>query len=315
VLPVGPVDLAGRAVGDVIHLLAELIENGLSFSPPHTGVQVSGQLVANGYAVEIEDRGLGMTPEDRANANDRIASNPEFTLSATAQLGLFVVSRLARRHGVRIRLKESPYGGTTAVVLIPLSLIADRTADGEPSDSSSGQLLATSTVGGDARRLSEHGDLESRPHRGRARDPRSGPPPAPFAEPLARPRQPDLTPPTAPRPQRGNPTGWAPPAPPAPPEAEPMPSAGDGNQPAAGGTPNLTPSGLPVRVRQANLAPSLRDADPRAEPEPMSEEAPRSPEQIRRLMSSYQSGTRRGRSDAARQPEDGTAPPADPAGI
>ncbi|MBF9128911.1 sensor histidine kinase, partial [Plantactinospora sp. S1510] len=177
VLPVGPVDLAGRAVGDVIHLLAELIENGLSFSPPHTGVQVSGQLVANGYAVEIEDRGLGMTPEDRANANDRIASNPEFALSATAQLGLFVVSRLAQRHGVRIRLKESPYGGTTAVVLIPLNLITERTADGEPAGSSTGQQLAASTVGGDARRLSEHGDPESRPaYRGRSRDPRGGPP-------------------------------------------------------------------------------------------------------------------------------------------
>ncbi|MFC6017677.1 nitrate- and nitrite sensing domain-containing protein [Plantactinospora solaniradicis] len=320
VLPVGPVDLAGRAVGDVIHLLAELIENGLSFSPPHTSVQVSGQLVANGYAVEIEDRGLGMSPEDRANANDRIASNPEFTLSATAQLGLFVVSRLARRHNVRIRLKESAYGGTTAVVLIPLSLIADRTADGEPSGSSSGQHLAPSTVGGDVRRLAERGDPESRPpHRGRYRDPRGGPPPAPFAEPLVRPGhappEPDLRPPTAPGPERGAATGWAPPAPPAPAEAEPTPSAGVGGQPAAGGTPNLTPSGLPVRVRQANLAPSLRDADPRAEPEPVSEEAARSPEQIRRLMSSYQSGTRRGRSDAARQPEDGTASPPDPAGI
>jgi signal transduction histidine kinase len=124
VLPTGEYGLAGRAVSDVIHLLAELVENALSFSPPHTEVQVKSQLVANGYVVEIEDRGLGMTPEELVEANQLIASPPEFNLSAV-RLGLFVVSRLAERNQMRVQLRESPYGGTTAIVLIPRDLISE----------------------------------------------------------------------------------------------------------------------------------------------------------------------------------------------
>ncbi|MCG5438581.1 sensor histidine kinase, partial [Micromonospora foliorum] len=135
VLPLGPVSLAGRAVGDVIHLLAELIENGLSFSPPHTTVEVRGQLVSNGFAIEIEDRGLGMSEEDLAAANHRIVDQSELNLANAARLGLYVVSRLTERHGVRVRLKESAYGGTTAVVLIPLELVTE--ADVSPEDSGS----------------------------------------------------------------------------------------------------------------------------------------------------------------------------------
>ncbi|MEU7974626.1 nitrate- and nitrite sensing domain-containing protein, partial [Micromonospora sp. NPDC049089] len=135
VLPLGPVSLAGRAVGDVIHLLAELIENGLSFSPPHTTVEVRGQLVSNGFAIEIEDRGLGMSEEDLAAANHRIVDQSELNLANAARLGLYVVSRLTERHGVRVRLKESAYGGTTAVVLIPLELVTE--ADASPEDSGS----------------------------------------------------------------------------------------------------------------------------------------------------------------------------------
>ncbi|GAA1034196.1 hypothetical protein GCM10009557_38220 [Virgisporangium ochraceum] len=124
VLPTGEYGLAGRAVSDVIHLLAELVENALSFSPPHTEVQVKSQLVANGYVVEIEDRGLGMTEQELADANRLIARPPEFNLSAV-RLGLFVVSRLAERHRMRVQLRESPYGGTTAIVLIPRELISE----------------------------------------------------------------------------------------------------------------------------------------------------------------------------------------------
>ncbi|GAB3940224.1 hypothetical protein GCM10027614_23550 [Micromonospora vulcania] len=133
VLPLGPVALAGRAVGDIIHLLAELIENGLSFSPPHTTVEVRGQLVANGFAIEIEDRGLGMSEEDLAAANHRIVDQSELNLANAARLGLYVVSRLTERHGVRVRLKESAYGGTTAVVLIPAELITEGDTDAETS--------------------------------------------------------------------------------------------------------------------------------------------------------------------------------------
>ncbi|GAB3383515.1 hypothetical protein GCM10027452_35830 [Micromonospora halotolerans] len=134
VRPLGPVSLTGRAVGDVIHLLAELIENGLSFSPPHTTVEVRGMMVSNGFAIEIEDRGLGMGAEELAAANRRIVDRSELNLANAARLGLFVVSRLTERHGVKVQLKESAYGGTTAVVLIPLELV---TNDG-PDPSTSG---------------------------------------------------------------------------------------------------------------------------------------------------------------------------------
>ncbi|MEU4831013.1 nitrate- and nitrite sensing domain-containing protein [Streptosporangium sp. NPDC023615] len=124
VMPLGDVSLDGRAVSDVIHLVAELVENAASFSPPYTTVQVTGQPVAHGYALEIEDRGLGMTSEDIAAANERIANPPELKLSGNARLGLYVVSRLAERHDVRVTFKASPYGGTTVVVLIPQELIS-----------------------------------------------------------------------------------------------------------------------------------------------------------------------------------------------
>ncbi|HYN94520.1 MAG TPA: nitrate- and nitrite sensing domain-containing protein, partial [Pilimelia sp.] len=117
--------VVGRAVGDVIHLLAELLENAASYSPPHTRVQVAGQAVPNGYAVEIEDRGLGMAPELLEEANERLAAPPDFDPANSARLGLFVVAQLAARHGVRVRLRASPYGGVTAVVLIPTELVVD----------------------------------------------------------------------------------------------------------------------------------------------------------------------------------------------
>jgi signal transduction histidine kinase len=129
VVPVGSASLLGRAVGDVIHLLAELVENAVSFSPPQTIVRIGGSVVGNGFAIEIEDRGLGMTFEEREAANEQLRNPPEFKLTSTARLGLYVVGKLAERHGIRVRLTESPYGGTTAIVLLPSTLIADGGAD------------------------------------------------------------------------------------------------------------------------------------------------------------------------------------------
>ncbi|MFD0581700.1 sensor histidine kinase [Dactylosporangium darangshiense] len=137
VQPIGPVvELAGRAVSDVTHLLAELVENALSFSPPHTEVHIKGQRVGTGYVLEVEDRGLGIAEDDLAALNERIASHPEFVLGSAARLGLFVVSRLAERHGIKIQLRESAYGGTTAIVLIPLELLGD--GSGNTDDGSDG---------------------------------------------------------------------------------------------------------------------------------------------------------------------------------
>jgi signal transduction histidine kinase len=115
--------LTGAAVADVTHLLAELIENAVVYSPPATRVQVRGGRVANGYVIEIEDRGLGIPVAIRETLNDRLAQPPEFDLADSDQLGLFVVSRLAVRNGIRVSLREAGYGGTTAIVLLPASLV------------------------------------------------------------------------------------------------------------------------------------------------------------------------------------------------
>lgn len=97
------IGVGGPAVADLTHLIAELLENATVFSPPHTAVQVHGERVANGFTLEIHDRGLGMAPEVLLDANLRLAETPEFELSDTDRLGLFVVSRLrpaAERQGV-----------------------------------------------------------------------------------------------------------------------------------------------------------------------------------------------------------------------
>jgi signal transduction histidine kinase len=130
VTPVGNAALIGRAVGDVIHLLAELIENAVSFSPPQTVVRVGGSIVGNGYAIEIEDRGLGMSEKVLLAANAQLRDPPEFKLSSTARLGLYVVAKLAERHGIKVQLSQSSYGGTTAVVLLPATLIAEEGTGG-----------------------------------------------------------------------------------------------------------------------------------------------------------------------------------------
>ncbi|MFI5795701.1 nitrate- and nitrite sensing domain-containing protein [Streptomyces sp. NPDC051677] len=113
----------GTAVADLTHLLAELVENAAQFSPPHTRVRVTGEPVGNGYAVEVEDRGLGMGKETLTDANRRIAQSEALDLFDSDRLGLFVVSRLAARHGIKVHLRTSPYGGTTAVVLLPTALL------------------------------------------------------------------------------------------------------------------------------------------------------------------------------------------------
>jgi signal transduction histidine kinase len=125
--------LSGSAVTDVIHLLAELIENATTLSPPFTQVGVSGESVANGFAIEIEDRGLGLPADRLAELNDRLANPPDINPANTEQLGLFVVGQLARRHGINVTLRTSPYGGTTAVALIPRMLIAEEGPAALPS--------------------------------------------------------------------------------------------------------------------------------------------------------------------------------------
>jgi HAMP domain-containing protein len=122
-LPIDDVGVAGQAVADVVHLLAELIENATSFSPPGTKVQVAGQQVSNGYVLEIEDRGLGMSDEELVEANERLADPPVVDFALSRMLGLYVVARLAQRYRIKVQLRHSWSGGITALVLLPPSVV------------------------------------------------------------------------------------------------------------------------------------------------------------------------------------------------
>ncbi len=119
--------VAAPAVADMIHLLAELIENATMFSPSGTRVEVRAERVANGFAIEIDDRGLGIEPAQLDELNRQLADPPDFDLANADRLGLFVGAKLAARHGVRVSLRPSPYGGTTAIVLLPNSIVSAAT--------------------------------------------------------------------------------------------------------------------------------------------------------------------------------------------
>jgi Nitrate and nitrite sensing/Histidine kinase-, DNA gyrase B-, and HSP90-like ATPase/HAMP domain len=122
-LPLADLEVAGHVAVDVIHLLAELIENATAFSPPNTKVQIAGQAVPHGYVIEVEDRGLGMSDEELIQANARLANPPEIDFALSRVLGLYVVGRLSQRHGIKVQLRHSWYGGVTALTLLPNSLL------------------------------------------------------------------------------------------------------------------------------------------------------------------------------------------------
>ena len=124
--------LAPPAVADVIHLLAELIDNATVYSPAPSPVGVRAAMVAKGLVIEVEDRGLGMSEEDYASLNQQLAVPPQFDVVALAddlRLGMFVIARLATRHGIAVTLRSSPYGGTTAIVLIPHEIVVPEPLD------------------------------------------------------------------------------------------------------------------------------------------------------------------------------------------
>ncbi|MEU7985205.1 nitrate- and nitrite sensing domain-containing protein [Streptosporangium canum] len=121
--------VAERAVGPLIHVLAELMENATAFSKPLTPVEVRAALVSRGLAVEIEDRGLGMEPEQYAAANALMQSPPQLDVMTHAddvRLGLYVVARLSAGLGLQVELRPSAFGGTRVIVLLPEPLVVDR---------------------------------------------------------------------------------------------------------------------------------------------------------------------------------------------
>lgn len=387
--------VGGPAVADLTHLIAELLENATVFSPPHTAVQVLGERVANGFTLEIHDRGLGMTPDALLDANLRLAETPDFELSDTDRLGLFVVSRLAQRQNVRVSLQPSPYGGTTAVVFIPAALLTDapetqgagfrldrKSTDRDGAEGVAGlpvrrpvltkvpdpalepavplidgpvELEAPlgadgfdDLLGGAADLLdadSERGGLfRAREHRrrgdqhqqapdqtgGRSGGSRADDEPAADPVRLPRRRQPTLV---VDRGRRLDEPGRAHPAPSAPsapedgdtmelarvPHPAPVPPHGTGPTlvpvPQEGPTPF---GGLPRRVRQASLAPQLREGGGRAEDQPAAaasadetDSFERDAEEVRSRMASMQRGWQRGRRHNAETTAPGTTPEGD----
>ncbi|MCG7207961.1 sensor histidine kinase [Streptomyces arenae] len=122
--PMPEVGVAADAVADVVHLVAELLENATVFSPPHTRVTLRTGRVGRGFTLEIDDRGLGLDAGQLAEAHRTLTDPGAFDPTRHDRLGLYVVGRLAARHGIEVTLRESPYGGTTAVVLLPAAVLA-----------------------------------------------------------------------------------------------------------------------------------------------------------------------------------------------
>ena len=124
--------LVGHAVADVVHLLAELIENATVYSPPTSQVQVRGELVGRGFAIEVEDRGLGIPGERLAQINRDLAETRDLNLAESDRLGLFIAGRLAYRHAINVSIRSSRRSGTTATVIIPMSLVVPDDGHAKP---------------------------------------------------------------------------------------------------------------------------------------------------------------------------------------
>ncbi|MEU0567109.1 nitrate- and nitrite sensing domain-containing protein [Nonomuraea sp. NPDC005983] len=118
------VAVAGQAVSDVVHLLAELVENAVSFSSGDTKVVISSSRIdGGGVMVSVTDNGIGMGPEELTQANWRLANPPVVDVSVSRRMGLFVVGRLALRHNIRVQLRRQDVGGLAAMVLVPETLL------------------------------------------------------------------------------------------------------------------------------------------------------------------------------------------------
>ncbi|GAA3804954.1 hypothetical protein GCM10022403_043600 [Streptomyces coacervatus] len=139
------VSVVGGSVADVIHLLAELVENAAAFSPPSTKVQLRAARMRDGVLIEVEDSGFGMNEDALADANRKIQSEKVDLLDAK-QIGLFVVNRLRERQGLRVELRSSPNGGVTAAVLIPEHLTRDDMPVGERTAGGRGLAPASALI-------------------------------------------------------------------------------------------------------------------------------------------------------------------------
>ncbi|MFD6246723.1 sensor histidine kinase [Streptomyces roseolus] len=281
---VPPIDgtLRGHAVADVIHLLAELVENATVFSAPHTTVLLRAQYVTAGLAIEVEDRGLGMPVVEQNKMNALLADPDQVNVAHLLQdgrIGLFVVSALARRHGIAVRLQSNIYGGIQAVLVLPQGLLG---ADPEGLAQHDRQIAAV--TGATPQQHPQHPQQPQIPAQAPAPQALQAPAPqpaharhTPHAEPphprgdaptapLA-PAAPAPVPAEAPAPA---PYAYQPPPAPAAPAAPPAPerpyiAGGFGAVPPAARPEAPGRPDLPKRRAQEHLVPQLRD-EPQARP-------------------------------------------------
>ncbi|WP_017236639.1 sensor histidine kinase [Streptomyces sp. SS] len=230
---VPPIDgtLRGHAVADVIHLLAELVENATLFSAPHTTVLLRAQYVTAGLAIEVEDRGLGMPVTEQNKMNALLADPDQVNVAHLLQdgrIGLFVVSALARRHGIAVRLQSNIYGGVQAVLVLPQGLLG-----ADPEGLAQHERQAAATAGSSA---VPPGQIQMQPQPPAPSQPAvAAPQPAPAPHPVAAPTPNPLTAPlpnplTAPLPGS---VAAPSPAPAQAPAHHPAPAAMNGTAPAA----------------------------------------------------------------------------------
>jgi signal transduction histidine kinase len=158
--PIADAEVPEAAVADIGHLLAELLENGVTFSPPDTRVRISAHRVPDGVLVEIEDHGLGMSPSALDETNRRLARPQGLDPAQSARLGLFVVALLAAQRGIRVVLRQSEYQGVTAAVTIPaeLAVAVSATAPGVGAITGTRRSDAAKLVGMTAKAGRERAD-------------------------------------------------------------------------------------------------------------------------------------------------------------
>ncbi|HET8930242.1 MAG TPA: ATP-binding protein, partial [Acidimicrobiales bacterium] len=135
---VEPARLPMSIAADLAHILAELIENGLNFSPPESDVEIDGHHIEGGYQITVVDHGIGMSDDQIETANRRLSGNESFTVAPSRYMGHFVAGHLATGLGIDVQLASVPDEGTTATVVVPDDLLAHATTQhdaGQPETS------------------------------------------------------------------------------------------------------------------------------------------------------------------------------------
>jgi signal transduction histidine kinase len=275
---------------DVAHLLSELMENATHFSPPDTRVEIVGHRTrSEGYVVSVTDHGIGMTPDQMADANELLANPPLVGLAMSRSLGFIVIGRLASRVGVSVRLIPSPTGGVTAIVSLPATVVEDtlapEDADAEPvaadADAAAGEESESAPPWAAELGIWSTPDTlaEAVPVDADVDEAFASLVDDPVEEPVAASEAPDLDEDDS-RARQEHPSTWA--------TSADAPRSGPQARPSAepGDTPR-NPDELPVRRPRSGAAP-VETADPAAEvteparssemPEPLVESGPPSPE-------------------------------------